>query len=118
MNLPLQKSYGNAIADYILNERSKCNSRYLFIRELAPFTLLYGEGSSIRVILLKMELLAGISKDYRVSGSWITRHTAASAMLRSGVPMSDISAVLGHTDPDVVSVYLSTDKAAMAACTL
>ncbi|WP_115624397.1 hypothetical protein [Blautia producta] len=39
-------------------------------------------------------------------------------MLRSGVPMPNISAVLGHTDPNTVSVYLSTDEAAMAACTL
>lgn len=32
--------------------------------------------------------------------------------------MPNISAVLGHTDPNTVSVYLSTDEAAMAACTL
>lgn len=48
----------------------------------------------------------------------MTRHNAASAMLRAGVPMSDISAVLGHSDPNIVSVYLSTDAKRLAACTL
>ena len=118
LNIPLQKSYGNAIVDYILNERPECNSKHLFVRELAPFTRLNGEGSSIRVVILKMEALAGISNACRVSGSRMTRHNAASSMLKSGVPMADISAVLGHTDPNIVSVYLSTDETVMAACTL
>lgn len=118
LDIPLRKSYGNAIVDYILNERPECNSKYLFVRELAPFTRLNGEGSSVRVILLKLEALAGISGKDRVSGSRMTRHNAASSMLRSGVPMADISAVLGHTDPNIVSVYLSTDETAMASCTL
>ena len=118
LNIPLQKSYGNAIVDYILNERPECNSKYLFVRELAPFIRLNGEGSSIRVVVLKMQALAGISNDGRISGSRLTRHNAASSMLRSGVPMADISAVLGHTDPNIVSVYLSTDETTMASCTL
>lgn len=118
LNIPLRKSYGNTIVDYILNERPECNSKYLFVRELAPFTRLNGEGSSIRVVLLKMEALAGISNEGRVSGSRMTRHNAASVMLRSGVSMTNISAVLGHTDPNIVSVYLSTNETTMAACTL
>lgn len=118
LNIPLRNSYGNAIVDYILNERPRCDSEHLFVRELAPFTRLSGEGSSIREILIKMEALVGIYRDNRASGSRTTRHNAASVMLRSGVPMPDISAVLGHTDPNTVSVYLSTDEAAMAACTL
>lgn len=118
LHIPLRKSYGNAIADYILDGRPVCRSKYLFVREPAPHTRLNGAGSSIRVILLKMETLAGISNKDRVSGSRTARHNAASAMLRSGVPMSDISAVLGHRDPNVVSVYLSTDEETMAACTL
>ena len=48
----------------------------------------------------------------------MTRHHAASSMLRAGIPMSDISAALGHRDPNVVSVYLSTDAINLAACTL
>ncbi len=118
LQIPLRRSYGNALVDYILNGRPACKSEYLFVRDLAPFTRLNGEGSSIRTVLLKMESLAGISNKNRSSGSRTTRHNAASAMLRSGVPMADISAVLGHKDPNIVSVYLSTDEKTMAACTL
>jgi integrase len=118
INLPLRKSYGNAIADYVLNERPDCKSKYLFVRALAPFSRLEGEGSSIRVVLQKMEKLAGISDDARSTGSRTTRHNAASMMLRSEVTMGNISAVLGHHDPNVVSVYLSTDDKIMASCTL
>ena len=114
--MTVRKSYGNAIVDYILNERPECNSKYLFVRELAPFTRLNGEGSSIRVVVLKMETLAGISNACRISGSRMTRHHAASSMLRSGVPMADISAVLGHTNPNIVSVYLSTDETVIVEC--
>lgn len=114
--LPLRASYGNDIADYILNERSQNGSDYVFLKTFAPFGRL-GTGS-IYEILKKLEELAGIKKEERPVGSRTTRHHAASAMLRAGIPMSDISAVLGHRDPNIVSVYLSTDAKSLSACTL
>lgn len=114
--IPLRASYGNAIADYILNERPKSEDTHVFLKNTAPFGKL-GAGA-IRPILQKMERLAGVQKEGRMSGSRMTRHHAASSMLRSGVPMSDISAVLGHRNPNIVSVYLSTDAVSLASCTL
>lgn len=116
LTLPLRASYGNAIFDYILTERPKDESEYVFLRSLAPYHQL-GAGA-IYPILEKMETLAGIQKEGRITGSRMTRHNAASTMLRAGVPMSDISATLGHRDPNIVSVYLSTDAESLAACTL
>lgn len=116
LTLPLRASYGNAIADYILTERPKDGAEYVFLKSLAPFGPL-GTGA-IYTILKSMETLAGIQKDGRMTGTRMTRHNAASVMLRAGIPMSDISAVLGHSDPNVVSVYLSTDATSLAACTL
>lgn len=114
--IPLRASYGNAIADYILKERPESEDTHVFLKNTAPFGKL--SAGAIRPILQKMERLAGIQKEGRISGSRMTRHHTASSMLRSGVPMSDISAVLGHRDPNIVSVYLSTDAASLAACTL
>lgn len=114
--LPLRASYGNAIADYILNERPKSGSDYVFLKSMAPFGQL-GTGS-VYEILKKLEERAGINKEGRAAGSRMTRHHAASSMLRAGSPMSDISAALGHRDPNIVSVYLSTDTRSLAACTL
>lgn len=115
--IPLRSSYGNAIADYILHERPDGDSGYLFLRSLAPFEKLAG-APAVYFILQKMEERAGISKKERITGSRMTRHNAASAMLRAGVPMSDISAALGHKDPNTVMVYLSTDEETLASCTL
>lgn len=114
--LPLKASYGNAIADYLLNERPQGMSDHVFLKTTAPFGQL-GTGS-IYEILKKMEKLAGIQKKGRPVGSRVTRHNAASSMLRAGIPMSDISAALGHKDPNIVSVYLSTDAHSLAACML
>lgn len=114
--IPLRASYGNAIADYILNERPESKDVHVFLKNTAPFGKL-GAGA-VRPILQKMEQLAGVQKEGRMSGSRMTRRHTASSMLRSGVSMPDISAVLGHRDPNIVSVYLSTDAASLAACTL
>jgi len=114
--LPLRASYGNDIADYILKERPQSESDYVFLKTFAPYGRL-GTGS-IYEILKKMEEIAGIQKEDRPVGSRMTRHYTASSMLRAGIPMSDISAALGHRDPNIVSVYLSTDVVSLAACTL
>ena len=116
LTLPLRATYGNAIYDYIQTERPKDESEYVFLRSFAPYRQL--KPGAIYTILKNMETLAEIQKDGRVIGSRMTRHNAASAMLRAGVPMSDISATLGHRDPNIVSVYLSTDAKSLAACTL
>lgn len=114
--LPLRASYGNDIADYVLNERPQSGSGYVFLKSFAPFGRL-GTGS-IYEILKKLEELAGIKKEERPVGSRTMRHHAASSMLRAGIPMPDISAALGHRDPNIVSVYLSTDARSLSACTL
>lgn len=114
--LPLRASYGNDIADYVLNERPQGGSDYVFLKTFAPYGRL-GTGS-IYEILKKLEGLAGIKKEERPVGSRTTRHHAASSMLRAGIPMSDISAALGHRDPNIVSAYLSTDARSLSACTL
>lgn len=116
LTLPLRASYGNDMADYILNERPLSGSGYVFLKTFAPFGRL--GTASIYEILKKLEQLAGIKKEGRPVGSRMMRHHAASSMLRAGIPMSDISTALGHRDPNVVSVYLSTDAIGLAACTL
>lgn len=116
LTLPLRASYGNNIADYILNERPQSASDYVFLKTFAPFGRL--DAGSVYEALKKLEELVGIKKEERPVGSRMTRHHAASSILRASIPMSDISATLGHRDPNIVSVYLSTDAMSLAACTL
>ncbi len=116
-NMPLRSSYGNAIADYILDERPDCNSEYLFVRAIAPFQKLEGH-SSIWYIINRMEKRSGAKDEKKISGTRMTRHNTASHMLTAGIPMPDISAALGHRNPDSVSIYLTTDDENLASCTL
>jgi len=116
-DIPLRSSYGNAIADYVLEERPDCDSEHVFIREHAPFKRLTGS-SSIWYILNRMEKRSGAKDEKKISGTRMTRHNAASHMLTAGIPMPDISAALGHRNPDSVSIYLTTDDENLASCTL
>jgi site-specific recombinase XerD len=117
LELPLRATYGNAIAEYLLHERPQSDSPNLFIASSAPFKPLTSP-NAYRSILLKAFRSAGIDKPGRICGTRFTRHNAASHMLKSGVPLYDISAVLGHYDPNSVDVYLATDERMMAECCL
>lgn len=60
LTLPLRASYGNAIYDYILTEHPKDESKYVFLRSLAPYHP--SRPGAIYSILKHMETLAGIKK--------------------------------------------------------
>lgn len=61
---------------------------------------------------------ADIEPGDRIYGTRITRHSAASRMLRNGVPLPVISDMLGHKNKDSVMIYITTDDAKLADCTL
>jgi len=117
LELPLRATYGNAIADYLLYERPSSNSKRLFLSTLAPFRPLTSH-AAYYAILLNAFRNAGILKRGRICGTRFTRHNAASHMLKNGVPLYDISAALGHCDPNSVETYLATDEHMMAQCCL
>lgn len=46
------------------------------------------------------------------------RHTMASRLLEQDTPLSTISDILGHVDPDSTAVYLKVDIEKLRACSL
>ena len=74
--------------------------------------------SGIRKVLFDVVNDSDIKPDGRIYGTRITRHSAASRMLRNGVPLPVISDMLGHKSKDSVMVYITTDDAKLAECTL
>jgi integrase len=116
-NIPLSENMGNAIVDYLLNERPVSDSDFLFLSINAPFKPLMSH-AGVRNVLFNVVNDAGIEAAGRIYGSRITRHSAASRMLRNGIPLSVISEALGHGNPNSVMVYLTTDDAKLAECTL
>ena len=117
LNIPLKASYGNAISEYLLSERPKSESEFIFLKRSAPFIPINSH-SGCRKILFDAITEAGIEAVGRSYGTRITRHSVASKMLRQGVPLPVISEALGHGNPNSVMVYLSTDDAKLAECTL
>ena len=117
LNIPLKASYGNAIADYLLTERPASGSEFIFLKRKAPFIPINSH-SGCRKILFNAITGAGIEANGRSYGTRITRHSAASRMLRQGIPLPVISEALGHGNPDSVMVYLSTENTTLAECTL
>lgn len=116
-NIPLSETIGNTLIDYLLNERPLSESDFVFLRNNAPFGPLMSH-SGIRSILFNVINDADIESKGRIFGSRITRHSTASRLLRNGVPLSVISEILGHGNPNSVMIYITTDDAKLAECTL
>lgn len=116
-NIPLTEAVGNALVDYLLNERPQSDSDMVFLRARAPYAPLMSH-AGIRGILFNVVNDSDIDAKGRIYGTRITRHSAASRMLRKGIPLPVISEMLGHGSKDSVMIYITTDDAKLAECTL
>ena len=116
-DIPLTEPIGNALVDYLLNERPVSSSEYIFLQNKAPYGPLMAH-SAIRGILFNVVNDADVQGNGRIYGTRITRHSAASRMLRHGIPLPVISESLGHGNPNSVMIYITTDDAKLAECTL
>lgn len=117
VELPLSAVVGNAIYDYLAEERPDTGSPHLFLTETHPFSSLTAGG--ISSIVAKICKLAGIrQKPGDRKGTHIFRHNLASSMLENGVPQPVITQTLGHTAPDSLEPYLRADFVHLKECAL
>lgn len=115
--IPLTEAIGNALVDYLLNERPPSDLDFVFLRSAAPHGPLMGH-AGIRNILFNVVNDSDIEAKGRSYGTRITRHSTASRMLRNGVPLPVISEALGHGNKNSVMIYITTDDSKLAECTL
>ena len=118
LTLPLTAVVGNAIYDYIFNERPVItNDDHVFLaRKKRPHCL---EGSDLIPIADKIFSLAGIRQnkgDRR--GTHIFRHRFATSLAENDIDRAVISDSLGHSDPKSLDVYLSADIESLRECAL
>ena len=107
VRLPLPQDVGDAIADY-LECRPLCRSDRVFLRTIAPCRpFLRGDGVSS--VVKRIMKRAGIMAP--VKGAHVLRHTAATEMLRHGVPLDKIGLVLRHRGIDTTAYYAKADVA-------
>ena len=110
VRLPLPQDVGDAIAAY-LECRPPGRSDRVFLRTIAPCRpFLRGDG--ISSVVKRIMKRAGIVSPFK--GAHVLRHTAATEMLRHGVPLDKIGLVLRHRGIDTTAYYAKADVALLS----
>ena len=117
LELPLTTLAGNAIYDYAELERPKNGSEFLFLSKNRPFGRI-SEGS-VGNIASKIMAAAGIRQNPgERKGFHIFRHRLATDLLGKGIAQPIISKITGHTSPNSLGTYLSSDFVHLKECAL
>jgi integrase/recombinase XerD len=109
--MPLPAEVGEAIVDYIQNER-RGPERALFVSVKPPFKR-FKSTEILRWILKNAYDATGISPPQSYIGTHILRHSLATDMLRKGASFADIGDVLRHRSPLTTTIYAQHDVDAL-----
>ena len=115
--LPLLEDVGNAIMDYIMNERPVAakNYPYIFVRQQAPHRKL----ESMYMVCSRLFENAGIKTVNRESrGTHVCRYTLTHKLLLKKVPHQVITDTLGHVSKESDKPYLSMEEQMLRECPL
>ena len=116
VTLPLLEDIGIAIIDYIKNERPNVASKYIFLNSS---NINFSEKESFNHVVKKYLKLANIDiSERKYIGTYSLRHSLASSLLQKRVPLSTISAILGHSDINNTAIYLKVDVESLRECCL
>jgi site-specific recombinase XerD len=108
VRLPLPQDVGDAIAAYLECRPSASRSDRVFLSTIAPCRP-FRNGDGISSVVKRVMKRAGIVTP--VKGAHVLRHTAATEMLRHGVPLEKIGLVLRHRGVDTTAYYAKADVA-------
>ncbi|MGJ8590207.1 MAG: tyrosine-type recombinase/integrase [Yoonia sp.] len=109
--MPMPAEVGEAIVDYIQNER-RGPDRALFVSVKPPFKR-FKDAQILRWILRDAYDATGISPPQAYIGTHILRHSLATDMLRKGASLGDIGDVLRHRSPLTTTIYAQHDVDAL-----
>jgi len=104
--LPLTQDVGDALIDYLQNERPDIDCTRVFIKSIAP------RGPICRNVVAwiarRAFLRTGIKSE--ASGSHIIRRSAATDMLRQDASLSQIGSILRHKNFQTTQLYAKVDQ--------
>lgn len=103
--LPLTQEVGDAILAYIERTRPRIGTARVFLTDIAPIRPI----GRIAVKCLVRRALDRAEVESRHRGAHVLRHSAATAMLRSGASLAGVGAVLRHRSPSVTALYAKVD---------
>lgn len=103
---PLVHSVGNAIIDYLKNERNnKSRCEYIFINSRPPYNRM-GPGSITNMV---RNLLLEENVKLKHYGPHALRHSFATRMINSDKSMKEVADMLGHQKIDNTCIYAKVD---------
>jgi site-specific recombinase XerD len=108
--LPLTQEVGDAIIAYVERSRPKLASPSVFLTDAAPIRPL--TRITVKCIVHRALDRAGVDSVHR--GAHVLRHSAATAMLRHGVSLAGVRAVLRHRSPSMTALYAKVDFALLS----
>lgn len=115
--LPLLPEIGNAIFEYIRDERPDVDAGYpfIFLRTQAPFTRI----KRIYDVSNQFIKKSGIERKNGIQrGMHIYRRTLANRLLLDEVPHQVITDALGHTSKEADKPYIPMEEAMLRECAL
>jgi site-specific recombinase XerD len=108
VRLPLPQDAGEALLRYLDCRPQVVGSKHVFVRNIAPAGP-FASGDAVSSVVKCALERAGISSPAK--GAHLLRHTAASEMLRHGLPLDQIGLVLRHRGIDTTAYYAKVDVA-------
>jgi len=106
VRLPLPQDVGEAVLRYLECRTKAVATDRVFVRNIAPFTS-FISNHCVSGVVKRALRRAGIVAPAK--GAHLLRHTAATQMLRHGVPLDQIGLVLRHRGIDTTARYAKVD---------
>ena len=112
-SIPLIPEIGNALIDYLINERKK-GSTYLFTKEDGSKM----KPSYITNIINNYFCTSRININGRHYGPHALRHSIATNLINKSIDAFSVANVLGHSNIDCVGIYAKVDLVNLRKCVL
>lgn len=107
VQLPLSQEVGDALLDYLERFRPAVGADRVFLTLKSPLGPL-SNSTTVSSVVARAMAGAGVKPPGR-GAAHLLRHSAASGMLRSGIPLEGIAAVLRHQSTDTTAHYTKID---------
>jgi len=112
--LPLPQDVGDAMLRYIEEGRPEVADPHLFLRARAPLGRLRTSGA-VTYIVNRAAAQAGMRLPR--PGAHVLRHSLATGLVRDGLPLAAIGAVLRHKHEQTTALYAKVDTITLNALT-
>lgn len=106
--LPIPSDVGEAISEYLREDRTSATTRALFVTHRAP-NRPFKDSQVINAILKEAFAATGVKPPTPYVGSHVLRHSLATNMVRAGASLEEIGDLLRHRSRATTMIYAKLD---------